>query len=110
MEIDKMLKEYIKYYSDNYEKKEKQEKRSKNMKLIAKTINDKSYMHSKKDSFFCSNRNADEICESLNRTKYKLQNDFENWRVYDYDFGQEAYCDKKIHFNKNKDKIIIERI
>lgn len=63
-------------------------------KLIAKTIIGKEYMHSRHDAYFVL-ANAAKIAEKLNASKYQL-NDGEKWHVYDYDFGQEYYVERRI--------------
>lgn len=64
-------------------------------KLIAKTIEGKEFLHSKKDAFFCE-RNAQKIANALNDARYLLDKD-EKWFVYDYDFMQEYYVSRKIY-------------
>lgn len=67
-------------------------------KLIAKTIKGKEYMHSRSHAYFAG-KDADKICEALNKAKYKLKNN-EYWRVYDYDCSQTAYVEQTISITK----------
>ena len=63
-------------------------------KLIAKTLIGKEFIHSRTHAYFAY-ENADQICEVLNETKYKLK-DGECWYVYDFDYGQTAYVEQTI--------------
>lgn len=63
-------------------------------KLIAKTIEGREFLHSKKDAFFCG-RNAQKIADALNDARYLLDKD-EKWFVYDYDFSQDSYVFRTI--------------
>ena len=67
-------------------------------KLIAKTQIGKEFMHSRTHAYFAE-KNADRICEALNKAKYKLK-EGECWRVYDYDFTQEWYVDQVISLTR----------
>ena len=67
-------------------------------KLIAKTIKGKEYMHSRSQAYF-ADKNADKICEALNKAKYKLK-DNERWHVYDYDCSQAAYVEQAVSITK----------
>ena len=67
-------------------------------KLIAKTIVGKEYMHSRSYAYF-ADKDADKICEALNKAKYKLKKD-ECWHVYDYDFTQEWYVEQVVSLTK----------
>ena len=68
-------------------------------KLIAKTKIGTEFFHSTKDCFFAS-ANAQKICDALNADKYKLK-EGETWHVYDLDFSQTFYVDKRIFKSKN---------
>ena len=68
-------------------------------KLIAKTRIGTEFLHSTKDAFFASS-NAQEIANALNENKYHLK-DGEKWHVYDFDFGQTLYTDKRIFKSRN---------
>lgn len=72
-------------------------------KLIAKTIEGREYVHSRKSCFFAE-RNAKAICDALNAEKYNL-NSGEKWHVYDYDFSQALYCSRKITINRDKTRL-----
>ena len=63
-------------------------------KLIAKTRIGKEFMHSRSDAYF-ANKNANRICEALNKASYKLK-EGECWYVYDFDYGQTAYVEQVI--------------
>jgi hypothetical protein len=67
-------------------------------KLIAKTRIGKEFMHSRSDAYF-ADKNADKICEALNRARYQLK-EGECWHVYDYDFTQEWYVDQVISLTR----------
>ena len=67
-------------------------------KLIAKTLTGKEFMHSRSDAYF-ADKNADRICEVLNKTKYKLK-EGECWYVYDYDFTQDWYVEQVISLTR----------
>ena len=67
-------------------------------KLIAKTRIGKEFMHSRSDAYF-ADKNADRICEALNKAKYKLK-EGECWYVYDYDFTQEWYVQQVISLTR----------
>jgi len=67
-------------------------------KLIAKTRISKEFMHSRSDAYF-ADKNADRICEALNKAKYKLK-EGECWYVYDYDFTQEWYVQQVISLTR----------
>ena len=67
-------------------------------KLIAKTRIGKEFMHSRSDAYFVD-KNADRICEALNKAKYKLK-EGECWYVYDYDFTQEWYVQQVISLTR----------
>lgn len=67
-------------------------------KLIAKTIIGKEFMHSRTHAYF-ADKNADKICEALNKAKYKLK-DGECWYVYDFDYYQTAYVEQVISLTK----------
>ena len=67
-------------------------------KLIAKTRSGKEYMHSRSHAYF-ADKNADRICEALNKAKYQLK-DGECWHVYDYDFTQECYVEQVISLTR----------
>jgi hypothetical protein len=68
-------------------------------KLIAKTQNGTEYLHSKENTFF-ANEKANRIAAILNENKYLLKEN-EKWFVYDYDFSQDIYTDKKIYISNN---------
>jgi len=68
-------------------------------KLIAKTRIGTEFFHSKKDAFFAS-ANAQEIANALNENRYQLK-DGETWHVYDLDFSQTLYVDKRIFKSRN---------
>ena len=63
-------------------------------KLIAKTRIGTEFLHSTKDAFFAS-ANAQRIADILNENKYQLK-DGEKWHVYDLDYSQTFYVDKRI--------------
>ena len=67
-------------------------------KLIAKTLIGKEYMHSRSDAYF-ADKNADQICDALNKSKYKLK-EGECWHVYDYDFTQDWYVEQTISLTR----------
>ena len=67
-------------------------------KLIAKTLTGKEFMHSRSDAYF-ADKNADRICEALNKAKYKLK-EGECWYVYDYDFTQDWYVEQVISLTR----------
>ena len=67
-------------------------------KLIAKTLTGKEFMHSRSDAYF-ADKNADKICEVLNKAKYKLK-EGECWYVYDYDFTQDWYVEQVISLTR----------
>ena len=67
-------------------------------KLIAKTIKGKEYIHSRNDAYF-ADKNADKICEVLNKVRYKLK-EGECWHVYDYDFAQDWYVEQVVSLTK----------
>jgi len=64
-------------------------------KLIAKTKIGTEFFHSTKDCFFAS-ANAQRIADILNDNKYQIK-DGEKWHVYDFDFSQSYYVDKRIY-------------
>lgn len=68
-------------------------------KLIAKTLTGKEFMHSRSDAYFTDKKDADKICEVLNKAKYKL-NEGECWYVYDYDFMQDWYVEQVISLTR----------
>jgi hypothetical protein len=68
-------------------------------KLIAKTRIGKEFMHSRSDAYFADKKDADRICEALNKAKYKLK-EGECWYVYDYDFTQEWYVEQVISLTR----------
>jgi len=68
-------------------------------KLIAKTRIGTEFLHSKTESFFASS-NAQRIADILNQNKYHLA-DGEKWHVYDLDFSQTFYVDKRIFRSSN---------
>lgn len=68
-------------------------------KLIAKTRIGTEFLHSKKDAFFASS-NAQRIADILNENRYQLK-DGETWHVYDLDFSQTVYVDKRIFKSRN---------
>ena len=67
-------------------------------KLIAKTLIGKEFIHSRSHAYF-ADKDADDICETLNKTKYKLK-EGECWHVYDFDYGQTAYVEQVITLTK----------
>lgn len=67
-------------------------------KLIAKTLIGEEFMHSRSDAYFVD-KNADKICDALNKAKYKLK-EGECWHVYDYDFTQEWYVEQIISLTR----------
>lgn len=67
-------------------------------KLIAKTRIGKEFMHSRSDAYF-ADKNADKICEALNRARYQLK-EGECWHVYDYDFTQDWYVEQVISLTR----------
>ena len=67
-------------------------------KLIAKTKIGKEYMHSRTHAYLAY-KHADQICEVLNKAKYKLK-DGECWHVYDYDYSQPAYVEQVISLTR----------
>lgn len=67
-------------------------------KLIAKTRIGKEFMHSRSDAYFVD-KNADKICDTLNKAKYKLK-EGECWYVYDYDFTQDWYVEQIISLTR----------
>lgn len=67
-------------------------------KLIAKTIKGKEYIHSRSQAYF-ADKDADKICEALNKVKYQLKDD-ECWHVYDYDCNQTAYVEQVISLTR----------
>mgnify|MGYP001044441364 CR=1 FL=1 len=69
-------------------------------KLIAKTVEGKEFSHSKKDAFFVS-ANALKIVDALNKHKYQLAEN-EKWYLYDYDFTQDFYVNRKIFITKDR--------
>ncbi len=66
--------------------------------LIAKTREGTEYLHSKIFAFFVS-ANASKITEALNTAKYNLLSG-EKWYIYDYDFSQAYYVEKRIYITK----------
>lgn len=67
-------------------------------KLIAKTRIGREFMHSRTHAYFAE-KNADRICEALNKAKYKLK-EGECWHVYDYDCSQAAYVEQIISLTR----------
>ena len=67
-------------------------------KLIAKTRIGKEFMHSRTHAYFAG-KNADKICEALNRARYQLK-EGECWHVYDYDFTQDWYVEQVISLTR----------
>lgn len=61
------------------------------MKLIAKTIKGKEFLHSKKESGFVSDSSANKICNLMNDIRFRLNNENECWHVYDYDYSMDDY-------------------
>jgi phage antirepressor YoqD-like protein len=76
-------------------------------KLIAKTRIGTEFLHSTKDCFFAS-ANAQRIADILNDNKYQIK-DGEKWHVYDFDFSQSYYVDKRI-FRSNTGAIKVASI
>jgi hypothetical protein len=64
-------------------------------KLIAKTIDGKEFLHTKKNTFFAS-ANAKKIADILNKSKYDIKTG-EKWYVYDYDYMQQFYTTQRIY-------------
>ena len=68
-------------------------------KLIAKTQIGVEFFHSKTSAFFVS-ANAEKIIKALNDAKYNLK-EGECWHLYDYDFSQDYYVEKRIYMTKS---------
>ena len=69
-------------------------------KLIAKTVEGKEFLHSKDNAYFVS-ANAQKIVDALNLYKYHLREN-EKWYLYDYDFTQDFYVNKRIFISKDR--------
>jgi hypothetical protein len=70
------------------------------MKLIAKTIKGKEFLHSRTECAFVSNSSAEKICKIMNDTKFRLKSENEIWHTYDYDFTQDLYVSHKLTIYK----------
>lgn len=73
-------------------------------KLIAKTIEGKEYLHSKKDAYFAPKTSAEKIANILNKNRYLLK-DGEKWHVYDYDFTHDFYVTSRLYIYKGQIKV-----
>lgn len=68
-------------------------------KLIAKTIKGKEFLHSKTNAFFATEASAQKIADILNKNNYQLKAG-ELWHVYDFDYMQDSYVDKRLYLYK----------
>lgn len=69
-------------------------------KLIAKTMVGKEFLHCKDNAFFVS-ANAEKIVDALNLHGYQLREN-EKWHIYDYDYTQEYYVNRRIFISRDR--------
>jgi polysaccharide pyruvyl transferase WcaK-like protein len=72
-------------------------------KLIAKTQTGTEFLHSKTNAFFATETSAQKIADILNKNNYQLKEN-ELWHVYDFDYTQDFYVDKRIYLYKGSVK------
>lgn len=75
------------------------------MKLIAKAVKGKEFLHSKENAFFVPDSSANKICKIMNDVKFRINNDTEIWHVYDYDWLQETYVTHRLSIYKGRVKL-----
>ena len=71
------------------------------MKLIAKTRIGTEYVHSKINAYFAPDTSAQKMADLLNKNNYDLKPG-EIWYVYDQDYMQQFYTDKRLYFSCGK--------
>ena len=71
------------------------------MKLIAKTRIGTEYYHSKVNAYFAPETSAQKMADLLNKNRHDLK-DGETWHVYDEDYMQQFYTDKRLYFSRGK--------
>lgn len=77
------------------------------MKMIAKAVDGREYLHSVKvgECFFVSDRKAKQVCDIMNDIKYNLQ-EGRVWHVYDYDYYMLFYVHLELCLKANGELVI----